>query len=382
MMSMIKRFKPFVFFACVILSVSLACGSSTPTPTESTAVGEVGQLDPINTLVFTMMPEPIVTPEPASILTAMPVGLSRSQPFPRSEIVPAPNWDVQVLEVKRGDEAWNEILAANQYNDAAPEGMEYLLIKLHVKSTYADNEEHSIGHCDFNVTGDRLNLYSCLSTFAISPEPQLDATLFTGGETEGWISYLVGKGEGNLILIVDEGLNFDDGSSRYIAIDEGASISVSPDFASLAPTNLGTDRMSPAPMGEKLVSDDWEITILESIRGEEAWNIILEANQYNDPPEAGMEFILVKVHARNISTQDIAQSMDFTSFTTTGSANEIYDAPWAVAPEPILTSSLFPGGETEGWIVVQAAISETGVNLIFAPLWDFSGNSKRYISLE
>lgn len=377
-----KRFRPFVFLACFIFCVSLACGSSTPTPTGSNAAGEKGQSDPVNTPVPTNLPEPTNTPKPANTPTAMPIGLGRSQPFPRTEVVPVPNWEVQLLEVMRGDEAWSAILAANQYNDPAPEGMEYLLLKLHVKSTYTDSDEHTIGHCDFDVTGDRLILYSCLSVFAVTPEPQLDATLFTGGETEGWVAYVVGKDERNLILIVDEGLNFDDTSVRYIAIDDGASLSVSPDFATISPTNLGTDRMAPAPKGEKLISDDWEITILESIRGEEAWNLVQAANQFNDPPEAGREFILVKVHARNISTEDEAQTIDFTYFTTTGSANEIYDAPWSVAPEPILNTSLFPGGETEGWIVVQAAISETGVNLIFAPLWDFSGNSKRYISLE
>ena len=70
--------------------------------------------------------------------------MSRSNPFPATELVSAPNWDIQVLEVKRGEEAWKEIQAANDFNVEAAKGMEYLLVKLHVKSTYADSEEHKL----------------------------------------------------------------------------------------------------------------------------------------------------------------------------------------------------------------------------------------------
>ncbi len=338
-----------------------------------------GQVQP------TTPPEPTDTPKPTPVpptATPQPIGLSRSNPYPRSEVVSAPNWDVQVLEVKRGEEAWKDIQAANMFNEAAPEGMEYLLVKLHVKSTYADSDEHSIGGCDFDVTGDRLIRYTCSMAMVVEPDPQLDARLFTGGEAEGWSAYLVAQGEGNLILVVNETYNFDEGAIRYIALDEGAKISISPELASIKPTDLGKERNNPASRADKITTEDWEVSVIEVIRGDEAWRMVQEANQFNDPPAKGMEYIAVRIHVRYIGTEDKAENIDGSFFKTVGSTAVLYDSPSVVGPDPSLDIWLYPGGEYEGWIVAQAAKDETGVVLVFDPLFDFSGKNRRFISLE
>lgn len=373
---------PFLVIT-LLIAVSLACGGTTAStqvgqatnPPESVATA--GQAEP------TKIPEPTNTPKPTPVpptATPPPVGLSRSNPYPRSEPISAPNWDLKVLEVVRGDEAWKAIRAANQFNDPAPEGMEYLLVKLHVKSIYADSDEHTIGGGDFAVTGDRLIRYS--SAFAVEPDPQLDAKLFTGGESEGWVAYLVGKGEGNLILIFDEMLNFDGNAVRYVALDDGASVSVPSDLKGIKATNSGKDRNDPAPLTEKIITEDWEVSVLEIVRGDKAWEMVKEANQFNDAPAEGMEYIVVKVHVRYIGTDDAAAQINGTFFKTTGSAGVLYDAPLTVDPNPMLDATLYPGGEFEGWITMQAAKDETGIKLVFEPVFEFSGQNKRFISLE
>jgi hypothetical protein len=305
--------------------------------------------------------------------------MSRSNPALRTDVVSAPNWDVQVLEVIRGDEAWQAIQAANQFNEPALEGWEYILVKLWVKSTATDSEEHPIGSGDFKITGDRLIRYTSASV--VEPDPPLDAKLFTDGETEGWTAYLVNKGENSLILIIDELWNFDDDRFRFIALDE-ASITVDPELADVEPTDLGTDRASPAPFGETVTTEDWQVTVLEVVRGDEAWQMAQEANQFNDPPDEGMEYVAARVNVRYISTTDKAETIDGSSFKTTGSANTLYDLPLVVDPEPALDVALFPGGEYEGWVVLQAAQGETGLTLVFEPLFDFSGKNRRFLSLE
>jgi hypothetical protein len=307
-------------------------------------------------------------------------GFSRGNPIPRSEVVPAPNWDVQVLEILRGDEAWQVIQAANEFNEPAPEGMEYLLAKLRVKCTYADDEEHSISGYDFKVTGDHLVKYSTASV--VKPEPPLEARLFTDGEAEGWSAYLIGQEEGNLILIVDELMNWDDDRFRYVALDEGASITVPTELGDIEPTDLGKERSSPAPFGETVTTEDWQVTIIEAVRGNDAWAMVQDANQFNDPPGEGMEYIAVKVHVRDVSTVDQAAQIDAYHFRTTGNANVMYDLPSVVDPSPSLDATVFPGGEYEGWVVVQAAKGETGIMAIFEPLFDFSSRNRRFLSLE
>ncbi|MFZ0546241.1 MAG: hypothetical protein WAM60_12420, partial [Candidatus Promineifilaceae bacterium] len=112
------------------------------------------------------------------------------------------------------------------------------------------------------------------------------------------------------------------------------------------------------------------------------WALVQDANQFNDPPEEGMEYIAVKIHVRFINTTDEYESIDGSYFKSTGDASVVYDSPFVVDPEPNLDAYLYPGGEIDGWIVVQSAINETGMKLIFEPLFDFSGINTRYLSLE
>jgi hypothetical protein len=360
----------------VIIAVLLSGqsdGEATPT---SEAVAEATQeAQPTEPAADTS--EPTRLPPTA---TPPPVGMSRSHPFPRAEVASVPGWDVRVLDTVRGDAAWQALQAANQFNEPAPVGMEYLLVKLHVQCTYEDSEEHLIGTGDFRVTGDRHERY--FTAMAVEPEPQLDAALYSGGETEGWVSYLVGQEEGTLILVIDELMNFVENRVRYIALDEGASVSIPADLSGIEPTDFGTDRDDPAPLGETVTTEDWQVTLLEVVRGEEAWQMVQDTNEFNDPPEAGMEYIAVRVEARNISTTDSPTTVDGTWFKTTGTANVLYDWPSVVDPSPAFDCDLFPGGVCQGWMTLQAAQGETGLVAVFEPLFELFGGNKRFLSLE
>ena len=134
--------------------------------------------------------------------------------------------------------------------------------------------------------------------------------------------------------------NFDSDAKRYIAIDEGASVSVSSDLAGIDPTDSGKDRNAPVSMSEKVITEDWELSVIEVIRGDEAWTMVQEANQFNDPPLDGFEYIAVKLHLRYIGTKDEATYVDNSYFKTTGSAGILHDSPFVVVPDPALDASL------------------------------------------
>jgi len=312
--------------------------------------------------------------------TNAPLGLNRSNPYNRAQTVSAPHWDVKVIDTIRGSAAWQAISAANQFNDPPPAGMEYLLVKIHVKSTYTDNNAHSIGEADFRVTGDSLRENWFASV--VSPSPALDANLFAGGEAEGWAPYLVGTGEGKLILIVDELFNFTDGHLRFIALDDGASISVYPGLGSIIPTTIGRERSSPALLTEIVTTEDWEISVQQVVRGDAAWLMVKDANQFNDPPAAGREYVAAKLRARYISTIDKSEPTNNLYIRSTGNANVLYDHPSVVDSDPKFDATLFPGGSYEGWVVTQVATGETGIMLVIESLFDFSGVNTRYLSLE
>ena len=71
----------------------------------------------------TNVPEPTDPPQPTAVPT---VGTSRSNPLTTADLIEAPNWDVEVLEVVRGEEAWSMLQAANQFNEPPADGMQYL----------------------------------------------------------------------------------------------------------------------------------------------------------------------------------------------------------------------------------------------------------------
>jgi len=94
----------------------------------------------------------------------------------------------------RGDEAWKLIQNENMFNDPAPEGMEYILAKVAVSVTGADTEEvaFTISEYDFEFVSKKGNTYSGASV--VTPD-ELQAELYKGGTTEGYVAGLIDKGD-------------------------------------------------------------------------------------------------------------------------------------------------------------------------------------------
>lgn len=321
--------------------------------------------------------ETVPTATPIPTPTAPPPGLSRSQPLPLNSDVNLSQRSVQILETIQGEAALAQILQANSFNDPPPEGMEYLMVKIRVKNIAEGDTEIKISKSDFNLTGSYLKKYAPVSV--VTPDPNFSDGLFPGGETIGWVPFLISPDETNLMLIVDPIYNFDE-SPQYIALDEGASITSNPKLSAIRPTENGKRRSDAANLSDLIVSDDWEIRITKIIRGDSAWQRIIETNQYNDPPPEGMAYLLVKIYAHYIGNDEDGAPVSLLSIKTTGSRNVIYDSPSIVDPEPAFDATLFPGGEIEGWLALQAGEDESNLMLIFNP--SYSDETKRFIHLE
>lgn len=304
-------------------------------------------------------------------------GQSRKDPFPLGQVVSLPNWDIQVLEIKQGKEAWQLIEAENPYTEPAADGMEYVLVRIKVKNTAAADEERSISSTDFGLTGSKLIQYG--SPFVMPPSPALNAKLFPGGEAEGWLVLQAALGETNRMLVFQELVS--SGGPYFFALDEGASLVPASDLTGIQPTEAGLARADAAPFGEAVVSEDWEVAVMEVKRGEEAWQMLLEANSYNDPAPDGMEYVLVRVKSRYIGTAEAAEYISGASFQITGSSNQLNDAAWVVV-QPALDARLFPGGEQQGWVALVAETGETDLILVYEPFMSFDESQRRYLALE
>ncbi len=360
----------------VVSTISTALRvTATDTP-EGTRPPPTATFVPPATLPPTSTPAPTPTPAPTS--TPEP-GQSRSNPLAPGAIVQAGNWEIQVVDFMRGPQAAQAIRAANQFNAPAPEGREYLAVKVRVKSHHRDGQSHQLSGGDFRVTGDRLVEY--FVSGIVPPEPALDAELFAGGETTGWSVYSIGQGEGRLLLDF-EPLEANDNQPVYIALEPDSAIPINPQLGQNQPTDRGLTREQPAQLGETLITDDWAVTVLEAIRGAQAWQMAQAANQFNDPPPAGREYLAVRARVRNLNPSDNTVRIDSASFKTIGDADVLYNAPSVVDPDPPLDAALYPGGEVEGWIILQIGESEKNAVLVFDPILDLKQQNRRFIALE
>jgi hypothetical protein len=305
-------------------------------------------------------------------------GLRRDNPYPVGQAASVPNWTVQVVGMKRGREAQSDLEEANSTTMPPPTNFEYLLVKIKVKCAYADKEQHSISASDFKVTGDRLIGYNPLDVTV--PDPALDYVLQAGEQEEGWASYLVGKNEYDLILAVDEISNDSPDRLRYIALDGGASIGIPTGLADIQATDLGTTPSMPAPLTVKVITNEWEVSVVDVIKGKTANDMVM-ASPYNLPPDEGMQFIVVKVYVRYRNTEDRPAGVDNYYFTDMDSSGTMYDFTSLISPSPSLDVVLFPGGDYAGYVVVQAPVNASGLNLVFQAIDDSTGESLRYLSL-
>ncbi|MBU0519008.1 hypothetical protein KJ564_08750 [bacterium] len=138
------------------------------------------------------------------------------------------------------------------------------------------------------------------------------------------------------------------------------------------------DRSNPVPINQplNLIYDDiaqLQIVVREIIRGDQAWNMVYQTNQFNDPPAAGMEYLVAKIGVIYLASSqpDFTLSIDGFYFKSV-SNNQILDQTILVNPEPELNANLFPGGSSEGYIVVSAYLDDPAPLIIFEDWLDFS----------
>lgn len=131
-------------------------------------------------------------------------------------------------------------------------------------------------------------------------------------------------------------------------------------------------RSNPLPFGdtitvkENIYDDSYnayasslEITLLEMIRGDEAWEVIQNENEFNEPAEEGYEYALVKATGllKDSETEDDSLLFSTMSFNFVSEDGDVYDFASAVIPNELF-KELYSGGTGEGYIVGQVRVGD------------------------
>ena len=137
----------------------------------------------------------------------------------------------------------------------------------------------------------------------------------------------------------------------------------------------------PVTYRQKATTSGFEVEVIGAIRGDEAWDMLQSANRYNDPPGPNIEYALVKVRVKNISADDYLIEVGNDAFRSVGERRVIWETPNARLGPQQFGAILYPGGVHEGWIVLQAAISERNLVVVYDSPSTPRSTQRRYLAL-
>ncbi len=312
------------------------------------------------------------TPEEAGAATAVGptptpiIGLSRSNPYPFGSTVTLPNWEVTMLEAPiRGAQAWAILQDANMFNAPPPEGYEYLLLHLRVVNRRSDEAKKWLG---VHVTGSANVLHYSFYNVLVPPAPILETWLPGNTQSEGWNAYTIAQGEQNLQLFIQDMGDWT-APPYYLALTAEEQLPIfTAGLAGIVRTDVGAEQSQPAGIGQITTSANWEVQLLQVVRGAEAWQRLLAANRFNNPPEEGFEFVLAQLRIRYIGSDEGPHHVNrHTHFAVRNWHTEAWQRSTGIAPKPELEAALFPGGEVVGWLPLPVALEDTDPILCFMP---------------
>jgi hypothetical protein len=116
---------------------------------------------------------------------------------------------------------------------------------------------------------------------------------------------------------------------------------------------------------------DATISLLEVVRGKDAWKLIKKADPSNKKPDQDFEYILARIGFKMIArgapgdkSFDLDRPLQFTAFSEDF---EEYESPLLKLPEPALKQTVFADKHVEGWIGLAVNKKDTRTLLMFDP---------------
>jgi hypothetical protein len=194
-----KKNRISIFIAIFVMVIAiLACGQSTPevkppqnNPTSQSTVSSLVQPSSDNIELATSSPSPIST--------LKPVGSARSNPAPFGYEVTTEQMTFTVTELLRP--ADSIVSQGNMFNTIPDEGQEYVFVNLSIKCDKSIDENCNVSQFDFNLVGS-AGLAHDTEIFLAGVSGLLEDGDFFGGSTKsGYLAFIVGKEETDLVLI-------------------------------------------------------------------------------------------------------------------------------------------------------------------------------------
>lgn len=121
-----------------------------------------------------------------------PAGLNVTQTVAVSKLGTEYTAKVTLLDVIRGDAAWQQVKVANVFNDPAKDGKEYIIAKFRFELlTSAGDKAIDLSAVHFTAFSGAGREYDW--PMVVEPEPKIGTSLYAGSSHEGWVVFEVDK---------------------------------------------------------------------------------------------------------------------------------------------------------------------------------------------
>ena len=119
------------------------------------------------------------------------------------------------------------------------------------------------------------------------------------------------------------------------------------------------------------------VTLLEFVRGDDAWNLVAEKAYDFNKPKAGFEYIFVKVRFEYLGGLNPDKAFDVSSAwfdVISGKGQEYSKSSFDVSPpDPQIRTSLYSGASHEGWMTFSISKEDSKPLLTFGRSYDGTG---------
>ena len=177
--------------------------------------------------------------------------------------------------------------------------------------------------------------------------------------------------------ILGVNVSWDPTTNTVALASSGGAVTVPP------PADDTYNRTTPAPIGtlQTIRVDSFRgnytasVRVIESLRGNVAWELIREANMFNSHADEGYEYILSKIA---ISVKDVegdrAVSVSGSNFDVFSNNNVEYSKFFSVVePTPELRGQVFSGSTIEGWVAFMVRVDDPAPKIVYGSKFDGYG---------
>lgn len=312
----------------------------------------------------TATPTPTPTPTPAPTATPTPFG---TQTNPARAGVGVANSDGLWLAVIDVDfDAWPEIELENIFNDPPPAGHRYVMATIMVANTSGSVDiAETVNGFDFAVLGPANVVYD--DGCGVIPSA-LDFDIYRGAVVVGNVCFAVPFSEIAELAIFSPRSQFGTAERVWLELTRPAAFQEPPappvdESTSPASGEVGTLRSVPATVGSPILAPDGvEIQVTEIIP--DAWSIIQNENQFNDPPGTGNRYLMVRVEVANAGESEVSVNSFGSDFRLAGSDGILRSRCREVIPDS-LDITLFPGGTGSGYLCFETPSGLENIGLAY-----------------